>query len=68
MVGAPSAPVHFGLVRLHNLNDVLGRWTSSTVDVLGHLTDFVVPNLYYTKHLVRYAASAHSNERTWSTW
>jgi hypothetical protein len=68
MVGAPSAPVHFGLVRLHNLNDVLGRWTSSTVDVLGHLTDFVVPNLYYTKQLVRYAASAHSNDAVWSTW
>ena len=32
------------------------------------MTDFSVPDLYYNKQLVAYAASAHSNDAVWSTW
>ena len=68
MVGAPSAPVHFGLVRLHGPNDGLGRRIWSKAGLLGSMTDFSVPNLYYIKELIMHAALGHSNDLFWSTW
>ena len=67
MVGAPSAPVHFILVRLHGPYDGLARRTLSTADLLGCMTDFNEPDLYYNKQLVTYAASVHLNGPSWST-
>jgi hypothetical protein len=57
-----SGPVHSGVVHLRDPYDGLARQTWSMADLLGPMTDFSVPDLYYNKQLVAYAASAHSND------
>ena len=68
MVGAPSAPVHIGLVCARGPYFALALRTRSTADLPGSMTDFSVSDLYYIKQFIVYAASARSNDALWSIW
>ena len=51
------APPHVLECAVHEAFDELGHTTSTTAIPPASRTDFIVTNLYSTKHLVRYACA-----------